>query len=179
MGEQVNIGYGLHSTRLTEPAMTLEQLPPLDFVMLSHMHEDHFDRVVERELNKLLPIMTNPSAAAVLKKKGFSQAYGIKTWKSVTLSKGTSTVRITSLPAKHAPVPLKFLLPPVMGSMRSSNLLPVRLDSVSILPAILCSISICARFPAASQYRSGPGPSGRYENYGCPARWMVARVRRR
>ncbi len=35
----------------------------------------------------------------------------------MTLSKGTSTVRITSLPAKHAPVPLKFLLPPVMGSM--------------------------------------------------------------
>ncbi len=70
MGEQVNIGYGLHSTRLTEPAMTLEQLPPLDFVMLSHMHEDHFDRVVERELNKLLPIMTESKCRRCSEKKG-------------------------------------------------------------------------------------------------------------
>jgi L-ascorbate metabolism protein UlaG (beta-lactamase superfamily) len=34
------------AARRTDPA--LEQvLPPIDFVLLSHMHEDHFDREVE------------------------------------------------------------------------------------------------------------------------------------
>src|SRR5690242_7657168 len=45
-GEKVHLGYGLQSTRLTDPALNLEDLPPVDFVVLSHLHEDHFDRRV-------------------------------------------------------------------------------------------------------------------------------------
>src|SRR4051812_8111706 len=44
-GERIHLGYGLHARRLTEPALAIEQLPELDLVVLSHMHEDHFDRV--------------------------------------------------------------------------------------------------------------------------------------
>ena len=44
-GDHVHLGYGLVSRRLTNPAVEPEDLPPLDFVLLSHMHGDHFDRV--------------------------------------------------------------------------------------------------------------------------------------
>src|SRR5437763_15611307 len=57
-GEQVHIGYGLHSTRTTNPAIEIDELPPLDLIVLSHMHEDHFDRVAAQKLNKSFPIVS-------------------------------------------------------------------------------------------------------------------------
>lgn len=116
-GDHVHLGYGLKSQRVTEPAMELEQLPPLDFIVLSHLHEDHFDRIVEQRLDKTIPIISNPYAASALKKKGFEQARGIETWETFTVVKGDAHVRINAMPARHAPMPLNHLLPPVMGSM--------------------------------------------------------------
>ncbi|HEY6541469.1 MAG TPA: MBL fold metallo-hydrolase [Ktedonobacteraceae bacterium] len=116
-GNKAHIGYGLSTKRVTEPSIDIEQLPPIDLIVLSHMHEDHFDRIVERRLDKLLPIITNPSAADALKKKGFSRTYGVNTWESLTATKGNATLTITAMPATHAPGPLKFLMPKVMGSM--------------------------------------------------------------
>ena len=57
MHEKVPLGYGLDTTRLTNPAMEINQLPPLDLVLLSHFHGDHFDQVAIRELDKSLPIV--------------------------------------------------------------------------------------------------------------------------
>src|SRR5438270_13083143 len=57
-GEQAHLGYGLRSTRLVEPALNMEQLPPLDLVVLSHLHEDHFDRRVAALLEKRTHIVT-------------------------------------------------------------------------------------------------------------------------
>lgn len=116
-GEQVHLGYGLHSTRTTNPAIEIEELPPLDLIVLSHMHEDHFDRVAAQELNKSLPIVTTRHAAAVLKEKGFSQTYPLKVWETLTVTKGEVTLHITAMPGKHAPGLLLPLFPPVMGSM--------------------------------------------------------------
>ncbi|GAA2773478.1 MBL fold metallo-hydrolase [Nonomuraea dietziae] len=47
-GQRAYLGYGLTSRRLTEPALDISQLPPLDAVVLSHMHGDHWDRVGPR-----------------------------------------------------------------------------------------------------------------------------------
>jgi L-ascorbate metabolism protein UlaG (beta-lactamase superfamily) len=116
-GEHVHLGYGVRSKRVTDPAIEFEYLPPLDFVLLSHLHEDHFDREVERKLNITLPIVTTPQAAKKLRKKGFGKTYGLETWQALTVVKGDVVLRITSTPAKHAPGPLSPLLPPVMGSM--------------------------------------------------------------
>lgn len=116
-GEQVHIGYGLHSTRTTNPAIEIDELPPLDLIVLSHMHEDHFDRVAAQKLNKSLPIVSTRQAAAVLKEKGFSATYPLKVWETLTVSKGEATLRVTAMPGKHAPSLLLPLFPPVMGSM--------------------------------------------------------------
>ncbi|MDQ3651779.1 MAG: MBL fold metallo-hydrolase [Acidobacteriota bacterium] len=116
-GDHVHLGYGITSRRRTEPALNIEQLPPLDLCVLSHLHGDHFDRIAEQRLNKNLPIITTEHAAASLKSKGFRAALALDTWQTLTVSKGDARLQITSTPGKHAPNPLKLMLPPVMGSM--------------------------------------------------------------
>ena len=116
-GEKVHLGYGLHATRRTEPACQLEDLPPFDFVLLSHLHEDHFDREVERRLPRETPIVTTPKAARALKRRGFHTAKGLDPWESVELAHGESRLRITSMPGRHGPMVVHRALPPVMGSM--------------------------------------------------------------
>ncbi|OMC04752.1 MBL fold metallo-hydrolase [Mycobacterium sp. NS-7484] len=116
-GQHAYLGYGLLSKRLKEPALTIEELPPVDAVLLSHMHGDHWDRVTQRKLDHTLPILTTPHAAKRLEHRGFGQAVGMTTWQSHRIVKGDTTVTVTSLPGRHAPTPLDRLLPPVMGSM--------------------------------------------------------------
>jgi len=116
-GEYVPLGYGLRSKRLTEPALSLDQLPPIDLVVLSHYHGDHFDQRVERELDRGLPIVTTHHAANALRRKGFGETHELSTWDTQAVAKGPAFLRITALPGKHAPQPLQSLLPPVMGSM--------------------------------------------------------------
>jgi len=116
-GDHVHLGYGLTSARRTDPSAELETIPPADFVLLSHMHEDHFDREVAKKLDRGLPIVTTPHAAADLTAKGFRAARGLKTWESLDVAKGTDRVKVTSLPGTHAPRPLSALMPSVMGSL--------------------------------------------------------------
>ena len=61
--EQVDMGYGMHSTRSTNPAMDIPDLPAPDLILLSHFHGDHFDQMPERELPKSYPIVTTNRAA--------------------------------------------------------------------------------------------------------------------
>jgi L-ascorbate metabolism protein UlaG (beta-lactamase superfamily) len=116
-GDSAKLGYGLRSKRLTEPSMTIAQLPPLDFVVLSHHHGDHFDEVAAAELDKQLPILTTAHAARKLERQGFTASVALETWESQDVVRGDARVRITAMPGKHAPQPLDALLPPVMGTM--------------------------------------------------------------
>jgi len=116
-GDHVHLGYGLTAKRLTNPALEIEDLPPLDFCVLSHYHGDHFDQVVEERLQKDLPIITTEEAASAIRDKGFTRAIPLETWDSVTAVKNGARVRITSMPGKHGPGLADLVLPSVMGSM--------------------------------------------------------------
>jgi L-ascorbate metabolism protein UlaG (beta-lactamase superfamily) len=116
-GDKVHLGYGLHATRRTDPALDLEDLPPVDLVLLSHLHEDHFDRLVAERLDKRIPIVTTGHAAVELKGKGFSALHALSTWEALEVRKGPTTLRVTSMPGRHGPLLLSKLLPPVMGSI--------------------------------------------------------------
>jgi L-ascorbate metabolism protein UlaG (beta-lactamase superfamily) len=117
MHEQVSIGYGMHTTRLTNPAIEIDDLPPLDLVVLSHFHGDHFDQVAEQKLNKMLPIVTTPEAAKELNQRGFANTYPLDTWSSQTAVKGDVRLRVTSMPGRHGPPLADLVLPEVMGSI--------------------------------------------------------------
>ncbi|MCA1992445.1 MAG: MBL fold metallo-hydrolase [Coleofasciculus sp. S288] len=116
-GDHVHLGYGIRSARRTDPAIAIEQLPPLDLIVLSHMHEDHFDRIAAAKLDKNLPIITTQHAADDLQKQGFTAPQAVKTWETLTVTKGDTRARITAMPGRHGPGILSAVLPPVMGSM--------------------------------------------------------------
>lgn len=112
-----HLGYGLRSRRRTNPAIELEALPPIDLVVVSHFHEDHFDRLVIRNLDKTVPIVTNEHAARALKRRGFQSTHALDTWERITIVKGANRLRITAMPGRHGPAVIGNLLPPVMGSV--------------------------------------------------------------
>jgi L-ascorbate metabolism protein UlaG (beta-lactamase superfamily) len=116
-GEHVRLGYGLRSRRLTDPALEIDALPPLDLVVLSHLHEDHWDRVAEARLDRVLPVVTTPSAADTLHDRGFTAAQALGTWDTLGCLKGGVRLRITALPGRHGPRLISRLLPEVMGSL--------------------------------------------------------------
>jgi L-ascorbate metabolism protein UlaG (beta-lactamase superfamily) len=116
-GMHAYLGLGLRSKRLTQPAMDVHDLPPLDLCILSHHHGDHFDRVAAAGLDKDLPIVTEPHSARKLRRQGFRRAIPLETWESHRVEKDGRSITVTSTPGKHAPQPLGALLPSVMGSV--------------------------------------------------------------
>jgi L-ascorbate metabolism protein UlaG (beta-lactamase superfamily) len=115
-GQRAYLGKGLWSRRLTEPAMTVDELPPLSAVVLSHLHGDHFDRVARSGLERTAPIITTVPAADRLQRYGFSTR-GLENWQQQTLVDGSEELSIEALPAVHARGLMGRLLPPVMGSL--------------------------------------------------------------
>jgi L-ascorbate metabolism protein UlaG (beta-lactamase superfamily) len=128
-GQRAYLGRGLSAKRLTEPAMSVEQLPPLDAVVLSHLHGDHWDREAQRGLDHAVPVVTTPHASKRLQWRGFSRALGLETWGTHQIVRGQTQLAVTAMPGRHAPLPVRKLLPSVMGSMLEFGSLggPVRL----------------------------------------------------
>ncbi|WNV87520.1 MBL fold metallo-hydrolase [Umezawaea sp. Da 62-37] len=116
-GQWTHIGQGLVSRRRTDPAIDVDQLPPLDAVVLSHLHGDHFDRVASRALDRDLPIVTTAHAARRLGRRGFRETVALGTWSEFSLAKDGAELKVTAVPGRHALGALARVLPPVMGSV--------------------------------------------------------------
>jgi L-ascorbate metabolism protein UlaG (beta-lactamase superfamily) len=116
-GDHAPLGGGLRSRRLTDPAMELEDLPPIDLCVLSHHHGDHFDPYVVEHLDKDLPIVTEPRSARKLGRQGFRAVIPLATWQRHRVERGATQLDVTAMPGKHSPRLLGPLVPPVMGSM--------------------------------------------------------------
>ncbi|MBW3640005.1 MAG: MBL fold metallo-hydrolase [Actinobacteria bacterium] len=119
-GERAYLGKGLWSKRSSEPSLQVGELPPLDAVVLSHLHGDHFDRRARHGLPKDTLIVTTRQAARRLRLWGFVNAVALGTWDSHELARSDgSRLTVTAAPGRHAPGVLQGLLPPVMGSVLS------------------------------------------------------------
>lgn len=116
-GGHVHLGYGLTSERLTSPAIRFEELPPIDLVVLSHFHGDHFDRLVREKLNRATPIVTTREASERLRRHGFTRSFGLGTWDRLEVAKGAARLRVTATPGRHGPAGVALLLPAVMGTV--------------------------------------------------------------
>ncbi|GAA4983110.1 MBL fold metallo-hydrolase [Kineococcus glutinatus] len=117
-GQWAWLGKGLVARRLTDPALRVDELPPLDGLVLSHLHGDHFDRVARRGLRSDLPVLTTPHAARRLASwHGMRDVRGLRTWDSAELVAGGTRVRATAMPGRHARGALQGVLPPVMGTL--------------------------------------------------------------
>jgi L-ascorbate metabolism protein UlaG (beta-lactamase superfamily) len=116
-GDHAHLGYGLKSERLTSPAIDIDKLPAIDLIVLSHMHGDHFDHLVQQKLNRNIPIVTTTEAARELEEMGFKARHPLKPWESLSVKKGDGTLRISSMPARHGPPVMSAALPDTMGSV--------------------------------------------------------------
>ncbi|KAK1141292.1 hypothetical protein N8T08_009196 [Aspergillus melleus] len=111
-GDHVHLGPGVSSTRRTNPAVDLHDLPRIDLVLLSHYHGDHFDQEVETSLRRDLPIITTPHAQAQLTNKAgdsFTKISALDHFESTMVDIGGSAslghrrLRVTGMPGKHVP----------------------------------------------------------------------------
>jgi len=143
-GDHVHLGPGVTSKRTTNPAVELEALPNIDVVLLSHYHEDHFDKRVEDSLRRDLPIITTPHAKSHLTSKtdpgeNFTAVYELDTFSSmVTYIKSNSdpetpadtttttntkvkAIKVTAMPGKHVPPGVLGTLNDLLGAVPPTN----------------------------------------------------------
>jgi L-ascorbate metabolism protein UlaG (beta-lactamase superfamily) len=91
--------------RLRHPGVRIDDLPPIDAILLSHAHMDHLNRpslrkVVEhnRRLTGKAPIAILPwGVESLIQDLGFSRVVALEWWQSTRLG----PVDITLTPAKH------------------------------------------------------------------------------
>jgi L-ascorbate metabolism protein UlaG (beta-lactamase superfamily) len=117
-GAHINLGHGIWARREVDPACQIADLPPIDLVVLSHYHGDHFDDVAARELDKELPIVSTRDAVDKLSALGFQRGCSLDTWESLVVRKADAVLKITAMPAKHATdEAVNELLMPVNGHL--------------------------------------------------------------
>ncbi|KAK4121522.1 Metallo-hydrolase/oxidoreductase [Parathielavia appendiculata] len=139
-GDHVHLGPGVTSQRLKDPAVPdLGSLPPVDSVLLSHYHEDHFDREVEANLSRDVPIITTPHAKTCLTERkredGFRKVVGLAEFEGVVVrpvddagqqqqnktSGRKEAVRVTGMPGKHVPPGPLALANELLGAVPPTN----------------------------------------------------------
>jgi hypothetical protein len=104
------------STRQTEPALQVDELPPLDVVVLSHLHDDHFDRIARDGLPKTTPIVTTAAAARTLRRWGLLAGRGPDDLADARAAlAGRRRPAHLGRPGPARAGPLQALLPPVNG----------------------------------------------------------------
>ncbi|EKM52466.1 uncharacterized protein PHACADRAFT_198525 [Phanerochaete carnosa HHB-10118-sp] len=122
-GDHVHLAPGVTAERIKDPAFDYKNCPAVDFILLSHLHEDHFDNLVAEHIRRSLPIISTSHACATLQERGHTVLYPLDTWQSVRITKGTDELTITSMPGKHtlgtieAVDSVLHMIPPVMGSL--------------------------------------------------------------
>ncbi|KAL6874707.1 Metallo-hydrolase/oxidoreductase [Trichoderma novae-zelandiae] len=132
-GDHVHLGPGVTSQRRTNPAVDLDQLPQMDCILLSHYHEDHFDRLVEESLNRDFPIISTPHAKGCLtsltKSEPFRAVYALDFFESMLLECPTNTqteeatpvIRVTGMPGKHVPPGPLSAINDILGAIPPTN----------------------------------------------------------
>lgn len=121
-GEPARFGLGRTSARRSDPAMSLEQLPPIDLVILSRVREDRFDRIVQRQLRRDVPIVVPAASRAELVSRGFSSVHGLQPWSSLRIDRpGSGWLQLTATPARAGPPLIAAFTPPSMGALIESG----------------------------------------------------------
>ena len=86
--------------RVMDPALSLERLPPLDVVLLSHSHYDHLDKPAVRRIARAHPQAT---WVVPLRLGAYIRGFGAREiieldWWQETIVRG---LRVTATPARH------------------------------------------------------------------------------
>ncbi len=88
------------STRVSEPGMPLEKLPPIDFVLISHNHYDHLD---ESTIEEIVDLNPNVKFFVPLRVRDWFEERGIRNVEELDWWEGASFngLKIVCTPAQH------------------------------------------------------------------------------
>lgn len=78
------------------------ELSPLDCVILSHLHSDHFDNVAREALVKDLLLIAPLNQKSKLESWGFHRIQALDWWQEFVLTKDNETLKLISVPAQHS-----------------------------------------------------------------------------
>ncbi len=140
-------------TKLTPPAVVLEDIGMVDAVLLSHhQHPDNLDHLGSQWLKQQKNVWTTEAA--------HQAKFGalLPVWQTVELPE-PSRIRITGLPARHGPVGCERLTGEVMGFLLEGEHLPAvyisgdnaSLEVVSAIAARYPAIDVAILFCGAAQ----------------------------
>jgi L-ascorbate metabolism protein UlaG (beta-lactamase superfamily) len=116
-GERARLGWGLSAARRADPAIDLDELPPIDVVVISRLREDRFDRIARRRLPRDVPIVAPAEARAELVSMGFSTVHALPAWGSLQVTRGDTRLVLTATPTRKGPLLLSMLVPASMGTL--------------------------------------------------------------
>ncbi|WP_402466491.1 MBL fold metallo-hydrolase [Isoptericola aurantiacus] len=138
-GRRYGFALGTSSVKLAGPAVPLEDLPPIDAVLLSHDHHaDNLDDAGRRLLPQVPRVVSTAAAARRLRMPSVT---GLKPWSATELAHtGRPTLRVTATPCRHGPPLSRPVVGEVVGFViepadKSSGALWITGDTVTI-PAL-------------------------------------------
>jgi L-ascorbate metabolism protein UlaG (beta-lactamase superfamily) len=99
--------------KTTGPAIAIDDLPPIDVVLVSHEHHsDNLDPAGRDFLPRAGRVLTTTAGAENLSQN----AIGLEPWASVAVERaGGDPVTVTAVPAQHGPDGTDHIMGPVIG----------------------------------------------------------------
>lgn len=83
--------------RLRRPGLRIEDLPPIDLVLLTHAHFDHFHKPTLRRLPSPKVAVMPWGCGALARRLGFGRVIELRWWETF----GAGDWKVTLVPAKH------------------------------------------------------------------------------
>ena len=94
-------GFTIGPKRLTSPALSFDELPKIDLVLLSHAHFDHLDLRTLGCFDRTTRVITARATSDLLKRTRFSEVSELDWGESKTLNTAAGEMDITAFPVKH------------------------------------------------------------------------------
>ena len=83
--------------RVREPGMRIEDLPPIDMVLVSHAHYDHLHLGSLKQVADGQPIVVPHGVGSIVERRGFGDVVELDCWESVEID----GMQISLTPARH------------------------------------------------------------------------------
>ncbi|MDQ2919899.1 MAG: MBL fold metallo-hydrolase [Verrucomicrobiota bacterium] len=94
-------GLTIGPKRLTSPALRVRELPPIDLVLLSHAHFDHFDMRTLHRLPKKSDVITALNTNDLLRFTSFRGKRELRWNESVEIRRDAGAIRVTAFQVRH------------------------------------------------------------------------------